>query len=130
MPRRAAQVLVETALVLPLLLVASLGVLQFALYEHARDVLAGAAQEGARLAAEDGRTLDQGYRRVRDLAAAGLGTAIEPFEPAGSRGDEVVLISLDTQLRPILPLPVQGGLPIHVEASVARERFRPGGGGR
>lgn len=130
MPRRAAQVLVETALVLPVLLMVSLGVLQFALYAHARDVLAGAAQEGARLAAEDGRGLDEGFARARDLASAGLGDAIEPLEPRGERGDEVVRIALDTQLRPILPLPVEGGLPIHIEAAVARERFRPAGGAR
>jgi hypothetical protein len=126
--RATAQALVETALVLPLLLTTSLGVLQFALYAHARDVLAGAVQEGARLAAEDGRTLDDGFDRVHDLVRAGLGSAVAPVEPRGSRGDELVRITLDAELRPILPLPVGRGLPLHVEATVARERFRPGGG--
>jgi TadE-like protein len=125
---RRAQALVEAALVFPLLLVVSLGVLQFTLYEHARDVLAGAAQEGARLAAEDGRTLEDGLGRARELASAGLGSAVQPLEPSGLRGDEEVQISLDTRLQPIVPLPIRGGLPIHVDASVARERFRPGGG--
>ncbi len=38
-----AQGLVESALAFPLLMVLVLGILQFALYYHARDVLIGAA---------------------------------------------------------------------------------------
>ena len=50
-----AQALVESALVLPFVVTLSLGVLQVVLYVHARDVLVTSVQEGARLAAEDGR---------------------------------------------------------------------------
>jgi len=57
--RGAAQALVESALVLPLVLTLSLGVLQVVLYAHAHTVLTSAAQEGARLAAEDGRGVDR-----------------------------------------------------------------------
>jgi hypothetical protein len=124
-----AQALVETALAFPLILSLALGLLQVTLYIHACDVLVGAAQEGARLAAEDGRTLEDGYQRVRDLARAGLGSSVEAFEPRGRMAAEVVEMRIDSELRPILPLPIAGGLPIHAEASVTRERFRPGGGG-
>ena len=84
--RRAAQVLVESALVLPLMLTVSLGTLQFVLYAHARDVLTSAAQEGARLAAEDGRGLDEGLARARALIAAGLGASVDPFSSYSMRG--------------------------------------------
>jgi Flp pilus assembly protein TadG len=122
------QALVETALVMPLLIALSLGVLQVALYAHARDVLLSAAQEGARLAAEDGRSLDDGLARMTDLARAGLGTTVEPLHVAAGGDPDVVEITIDTSLSPILPLPLRGGLPLHVRASISREHFRPNRG--
>jgi hypothetical protein len=125
----AAQALVESALVLPLVIMLSLGVLQVVFYAHARDVLTSAAQEGARLAAEDGRGLDDGYARAEALVSAGLGTSVEPVHLDGSLGSDVVALRVDASLRPILPLPLIEHLPIHAEGRVARERFRPSGGG-
>jgi hypothetical protein len=123
----AAQALVEFALVLPLVVALTLGVVQLALYAHARDVAISAVQEGARLAAEDGRTLDEGAVRTRALLLAGLGSSADPLVVDGSREAEVVRLRVDAALQPILPLPVITALPIHAEAWVARERFRPGG---
>jgi TadE-like protein len=128
--RGAAQALVESALVLPLVIMLSLGVLQVVLYTHARDVLTSAVQEGARLAAEDGRGLDAGYARAEDLVTAGLGTSVDPVRFDGSLDSDVVALRVDASLRPILPLPLVQSLPIHAEGRVARERFRPAGGGR
>jgi len=125
-----AQALVESALVLPLILTLSLGVVQVVLYAHARDVLTSAAQEGARLAAEDGRGLDEGYARARALIAAGLGTSVDPVRVDGGADDELVAVYIDAELRPILPLPLVHDLPIAAVGRVARERFRPAGGGR
>jgi Flp pilus assembly protein TadG len=115
-------------LVFPLLIMLSLGLLQVTLYAHARDVLLGAAQEGARLAAEDGRSLDEGYTRVADLARAGLGATVAPLNTRGRAESELVEFTVDTSLSPILPLPLKGGLPLHVRASISREHFRPNGG--
>jgi len=126
----AAQALVEFALVLPLLVVLSLGLVQVVLYAHARDVLLSSVQEGARLAAEDGRLLDDGYARAETLVTAGLGNSLDALQLSASLDDEVVEVRADASLRPIMPLPVARGLPLHVEAWVTRERFRPGGGGR
>ena len=128
--RDIAQALVESALVLPLMLTLSLGVLQVVLYAHARDVLTSAAQEGARLAAEDGRGLDEGYARARALIAAGLGSSVDPVRLDGGADDELVAVHIDAALRPILPLPMVHDLPITAVGRVARERFRPAGGGR
>ena len=127
---RAAQALVESALVLPLAIMLSLGVLQVVLYTHARDVLTSAVQEGARLAAEDGRSLDEGYARAQALVTAGLGGSVEPVRLDGSLDSDIVLLRVNTNLRPILPLPLVQNLPIHAEGRVARERFRAAGGGR
>jgi len=133
MPRQrpgAAQALVESALVLPLVIVLALGVLQVVLYSHARDVLTSAVQEGARLAAEDGRGLDDGYARAAALVTAGLGTSVDPVRLDGRLDADIVALRVDASLRPILPLPLVESLPIHAEGRVARERFRPAGGGR
>src|ERR1700682_3433745 len=111
--RAAAQALVESALVLPLVIMLSLGVLPVVLYAHARDVLTTAVQEGARLAAEDGRSLDEGYARAEALVTAGLGTSVEPVRLDGSLDGESVALGVDANLRPILPLPLIQGLPIH-----------------
>src|SRR5712691_8133503 len=128
--RLVAQALVESALVLPLILTLSLGVLQVVLYAHARDVLTSAAQEGARLAAEDGRGLDEGYVRARALIAAGLGSSVDPVRLDGGVDDDLVALHINASLRPILPLPLVHDLPISAVGRVARERFRPAGGGR
>jgi hypothetical protein len=126
--RGAGQALVEAALVLPLAITLSLGVVQVVLYAHAHDVLVSAVQEGARLSAEDGRSLDDGLNRARQLVTAGLGSSVEPLLVDGNRDDELVTLSADASLRPILPLPLPGGLPIRAVVRVVRERFRPGGG--
>jgi hypothetical protein len=123
-----AQALVEFALVLPLVIALSLGIVQLALYAHARDVVTSSVQEAARLAAEDGRTLDDGYARARAVLAAGLGGSVDPLSVDGSFDADVVGVWVNAALRPILPMPLGQGLPLHAEAWVARERFRPGGG--
>jgi hypothetical protein len=128
--RPAAQALVESALVLPLVIMLSLGVLQVVLYAHARDVLTSAVQEGARLAAEDGRGLEEGYARAEALMTAGLGASVEPVRLDGTLDSDIVMLRVDASLRPILPLPLIQDLPIHAEGRVARERFRPAGAGR
>jgi hypothetical protein len=126
--RGAGQALVEAALVLPLAITLSLGIVQVVLYAHAHDVLVSAVEEGARLGAEDGRSLDDGLSRARQLVTAGLGSSVEPLLVDGSRDDELVTLSAEASLRPILPLPLPGGLPIRAVGRVIRERFRPAGG--
>src|SRR5918911_3753524 len=105
-PAPAGQALVEFALVLPLLVVVSLGLLQVVLYAHARDVLLSSVQEGARLAAEDGRLVDDGYARAQTLLTAGLGNSLDALQVAASLDDDVVAVRAEASLRPILPLPL------------------------
>jgi hypothetical protein len=120
-----AQALVEFALVVPMVLSLSLGVLQVVLYAHARDVVLGSVQEAARLSAEDGRGLEEGYDRARSLIQAGLGASLDPLMIDGRRDADVVAMHIDATLQPIVPL--LGGLPLHAEAIVARERLRAAG---
>jgi hypothetical protein len=123
--RPVAQALVEFALVVPLVVSLTLGVLQVVLYAHARDVVISSAQEAARLASEDGRRLDEGYARAHALVTAGLGASLDPLTISGAMDSDGVRVRIDAGLQPILP--VGAVLPLHAEAWVARERFRPGG---
>jgi hypothetical protein len=123
--RCVAQALVEFALVVSLVVGLTLGGLQLVLYAHARDVAVSSVQEAARLSAEDGRGLDDGYARARALIAAGLGSSLDLLKISGSMDADVVHVRIEAGLRPILPL--GPALPVNAEAWVARERFRPGG---
>ena len=120
-----AQALVEFALVVPLLVGLSMGILQLVLYAHARDVVISSVQEGTRLAAEDGRGLEEGFARTRALIVAGLGTELDPLAIDGNIDADLVRIHVRAGLLPLLPLGAT--LPIEAEAWVTRERFRPGG---
>ena len=124
-----SQALVEFALVLPLVVMVSLGMVQVVLYAHARDVLISSVQEGARLAAEEGRGTDEGSARAQALVTAGLGNSLDDLRLRAAFDDELVRLRADAFLRSIVPLPTLQRLPISAEAWVARERFRPGGGG-
>ena len=128
--RCPAQALVECALVLPLVLVLTLSMVQLVLYAHAQQVLTSAVQEGARLAAENGRDVEEGMARAQALVRAGLGTTVEPLRLEGIPDMEVVTLRADASLRPIVVMPLIGELPLHAEGSVSRERFRAGGGHR
>src|SRR5690242_11041746 len=113
--RHVAQALVEFALIGPLLVGLSLGVLQVVLYAHARDVVISSVQEAARLSAEDGRGLDDGYVRARELVSVGLGDSLEPLQIDGSMDPDLVAMHIDATLQPIVPL--LGGLPLHADAT-------------
>src|SRR5690348_1805834 len=94
-----AQALVEFALVGPLLIGLSLGVLQVVLYAHARDVVISSVQEAARLSAEDGRGLEDGYARARTLVEAGLGSAVDPLAIGGSMDTDLVVMRIDATMQ-------------------------------
>jgi Flp pilus assembly protein TadG len=128
--RRRAQALVEVALVFPLVIALTLGLLQLALYAHATQVLQSAAEEAARFSAEDGRTLQDGYARATHLARAGLGRSADPLRITGTSIPDQVEFRLDASLSPLLPLLVIDRLPIHAESHLVREHFRPSGGVR
>jgi Flp pilus assembly protein TadG len=118
----------EAALALPLLLLVLLGTIQLALVVHAGHVVTVAAQEGARLAASEDRTPDDGAAHAAALLRAGLGRSAGAFTvgvayepPAGD-----VVVAAVTGVYPTLaPLP-GGGWPLRATARVRAERFRAG----
>jgi Flp pilus assembly protein TadG len=131
--RDYAQVLVEAAIVFPLVIVVALGLVQFALFEHAQNVVMAAAEDGARVAASEGATELDGQQRALQLLHAGLGTyAVGPqanvaFLPAGVSPPDRVQVRVTAKLRSIVPIPLgDGTLPLAATASMSKEHFRAG----
>ncbi len=75
-----------------LTIVALLVIIQLAMWIWARNVVANAADEGARTAAELGRPLIDGVARTRSVLRDGLGGTADGFRvDAGQDGDTVVI---------------------------------------
>lgn len=118
--------MVELAIVLPVLLIVLIGIVQFALVYHARDVATTAAQEGARFAAAEGRTPEEGAARTRDVLESGLGETGAGFSVTAEDSGEIVIVEASGDYPLIIPWVTGNSIPIEVEAEVRREEFRSG----
>jgi Flp pilus assembly protein TadG len=121
--------MVETAVTFPLLLLVALALVQFALFTHAQHVVTTAALDGARMAAAEDRAIDDGLTYARSLLQAGLGRTAGDVTLRAIATDEVVTIEAQGRLRLIIPWVGDASLPLQAQATVSRERFRPGGRG-
>lgn len=122
-PRRG-QALVETAVAFVVLLMVAMGLLQFALYMHARNVVTGSVQDGARVAASDNSSLDRGITHARSLLNTSMGsTASVSF--SGYESQDEVTVSASGSMQPIVPFMFGLSLPLNASATVDKERFRP-----
>ncbi len=119
----AGQAMVEVAVTLPLLLLVALGLVQFALVAHAHNVVTGAAQDGARVAAAVDRTTEDGEAHARTLLRAGLGSGTRVYVD-GWEYPQVVVMTARAELRPIIPWTPTASIPVAAEAQMSKERFR------
>jgi Flp pilus assembly protein TadG len=122
--------MVEMAVVFPLLIVVAMGLVQFALYYHAHNVVEAALQEGVRVAAVHGATTEQGHARARALLKAGMGRDdLVQIQTQGDGPDRVTFVARGS-LRTFIPwFSLRSGvtnlrLPLDATASATRERFR------
>jgi len=120
-------VAVELAIVAPALMLLVLGVLQFGLWYHARNVVQTAALEGARIAAAEDGTAEAGRARALEVLQTGLGQAAEGEGATASIGQEAARVEVTAELRGLLPIPGLRTFELSSEATVFRERFRPAG---
>jgi hypothetical protein len=127
-PRRLrAQGLTEFVVVVPVLMGAVFTIIGIGFWLYAQLVVAGAAQEGARVAARDGATLAEGQRAAEQFLVGGLGqrgTSI-PVQIAEDTDLVVVDVAGQFPISVLLGQPV--GMPLHASARLVPERFRPGG---
>jgi Flp pilus assembly protein TadG len=118
----------ELAVVAPALMLLVLGVLQFGLWYHAQNVVEAAALEGARVAAAEQGSAEEGRARALEVLREGLGQAAGQ-EATASIGSQAARVRVTAQLRGLLPIPGLSSFPLSSEATVYRERFRPAGEG-
>ncbi len=118
--------MVELALVLPVLLIILIAVVQFALVYHARDVATTAAQEGARLAAAEGRTPAEGAGRAQDVLKSGLGRTGSEFNVTAEETGETVVVRAEGDYPLFIPWVTGRSIPIAATAEVHKEGFRSG----
>lgn len=116
--------MVETAIAFPLLILVAVGVVQFALFVHAQNVVLAAAQDGARVAAAEDRTVGEGVAHAQALLRAGLGASAEAVSARGAEDGEVVMVETQGRLRLILPWFGDASLPLHAQAAMTKEHFR------
>ena len=122
------QALVEAAIAFPLLLLVAIALVQFALFVYAQNVVTGAVQDGARVAAAEDGTLADGISRTQSLLDAGLGSNAAAMSVQGSAGAGTVVIQAQGRLRTIIPWVADASLPLEAQAVVDKERFRVGPG--
>lgn len=132
---RAGQAFVELALCLPILTMLVLGGVLVAHYAHTRQLAVLAAQEGARVASAEGRTLDEGAAQAAALLAAGLGRRAERFvvlpSCADGQGDAcaggtAVAVRVRGAYPLHLPWTREASIPIDVTVSMYKESVRTG----
>ncbi len=117
---------VEAALVLPLFFMALVGVVQFALIHHAQTVAETAAIEGARLAAAEGYSLQDGASRTRAVLEAGLGATGAAFAVGVEASGDVVITRANGEYRLFIPWVTSLSVPVEAQSEVWREGFRGG----
>lgn len=120
------------ALAFPLLVLVALGLVQFALFAHAHNVVEAAVQDGARAAAAQGATLADGRRRADAVLNAGLRPGVQVKVDWSASTTDVIQASASGVLHTFFPwFNFSTGLthldlPLNATATVSRERFRGG----
>lgn len=125
--RAPAEGLAGFAATLPLVLFVTLVAVEFAFWLHAQGVVMAAAQEGARVAAREDGTAAEGERTARALLEAGLGASAGRVGLVVQVGDDLVAVDAWGTWPVLVALDGAVSAPLHAQASVTRERFRPFG---
>ena len=127
---RPGQALVETALCLTLLLALFGAIVEVALYAHARQVAVSAAQEGARVASAEGRTLTDGARQARALLDRSLGARADRLTVtplcAAVAADRCLAEAVAVQVSGEAELPLLGVIPLRLPLDVTISMFVEG----
>ena len=116
----------EAAIVFPIVLIAAIGLMQFAIYRHATNVVVGAVQDGVEVAARADYTIQDGVDRTQELLQAGLGPTATAITVQGIDGTDEVGIQATGQLQLIIPWAGSATLPLSYRAIESKEHFRVG----
>lgn len=100
------------------------GVLQFGLWYHGRQVVQTASQEAARAAAAEEGDEIKGRNRAMEVLGAGLGRSAEGISADVDVGAEIVRARVEVTMRGLLPIPGLSSMRFASETESYRERFR------
>jgi hypothetical protein len=110
-----------TVAMLPVVLVALLFVVQFGLTYYARQVLAGAAQDGAAAAARLDASVGEGEALAESLIGEAGGALLESYDASVTSDGDVVTVSATGEVVSLLPF--FGSLTVEASASASIESF-------
>jgi Flp pilus assembly protein TadG len=125
MKHERGTVALELAVVAPVLMLLVLGLLQFALWYHAQNVVQSAAQEGARTAAAEEGSVEAGRTRALEVLQAGLGQAASNEDAVASVNQDAAQVVVTAEMPGLLPIPGLRSFTLSSESTAFRERFRP-----
>jgi Flp pilus assembly protein TadG len=125
MKHERGSVALELAVVAPVLMLLVLGVLQFALWYHAQNVVQTAAQEGARVAAAEEGTAEAGRTRALEVLRDGVGQAATSEDAVASLDPDAAHVTVSAEMAGLLPIPGLSSFTLSSESTAFRERFRP-----
>lgn len=114
-------------LIVPLVLITTLFVVQFALAYYARTVVAGAAQDGAAAAARRDSTPAAGAALAEQLAEEGAGSLLTSHSASAASGDDSVTVTVTGKVVTLLPF--VGSITVTASSSAQIEEFTPQGAG-
>ena len=112
-------------IMVPVVLLATLLVVQFALAYHARHVLAGATQDGAAAAARVGASAADGEALTRSLLDAAAGNLLHDTLVSSAAGPRTVTVSASGHVASLVPF--LGSLTVRASSSAKLETFDPQG---
>ena len=116
-----------TVLMVPVVLLAMLLVVQFALAYYARTVIAGAAQDGASAAARQNASTGDGITLTDSLVSDAAGSLLDSHTVIASATGDVVTVEVRGEVVSLLPF--FGTITVRAVASAPIEQFEPQGAG-
>lgn len=112
-----------TVLMMPLIVIAMMFAIQVGLAYHARQVVSGAAQDGAASGAVEGSSAAEGAATAESLIQGSAGNLLNGLSVSGSQSGEVVTVSASATVVKVFPLFPTFAVSASSSASV--EEFRP-----
>lgn len=112
-------------IVVPLVLLAMLFVVQYGLAYYAREVLAGATQDGAAAAARQDSSPESGAALTEQLIEEGGGSLLDSHSTSATSSGDSVTVAATGQVVSLLPF--FGTITVKAQASAKVESFDPQG---
>ena len=111
----------------PVVIVAMLFVVQFSLAYYARQVLAGAAQDGAAAAARQSSSADVGAALTDQLVAEAAGSLLTTHSATSAANGDTVTMTVTGEVVSLLPF--FGTITVKASGTAHVEAFQPQGQG-